>query len=71
MLTFRGLPVGTVLTVSEICAAQTSQYGAKEISPGAAAFRLNSDDVPGIRAIRGSSPLAAEKIGDEIAEVNS
>ncbi|PNV30905.1 hypothetical protein C1708_33035 [Streptomyces sp. DH-12] len=59
---FAGLPVGSVLTVAQIVAARTSQYEAGEISAGAVTARLNSDNVPGIRAVLGSSPLSARKI---------
>ncbi|MFJ7773199.1 DUF262 domain-containing protein [Streptomyces sp. NPDC097107] len=59
---FEGLPVGSVLTVAQIVAARTSQYGAGEISAGAVTARLNSDNVPGIRAVLHSSPLSARKI---------
>ncbi|WP_351234607.1 DUF262 domain-containing HNH endonuclease family protein [Streptomyces sp. NPDC002133] len=60
---FASLPVGAVLTVAEIVAVRTSQYEAGEISAGAVAARLASDNVPGIRAVSGSSPRAARKIG--------
>ncbi|MDX2849234.1 DUF262 domain-containing protein [Streptomyces sp. PA03-3a] len=59
---FAGLPVGTVLTVAQIVAIRTSQYEAGEISAGAVAARLHTDNVPGIRAVPGSSPLSARKI---------
>ncbi|MFE0520771.1 DUF262 domain-containing protein [Streptomyces sp. NPDC058954] len=59
---FAGLPVGSVLTVAQIVAARTSQYEAGEISSGAVTARLHSDNVPGIRAVPGSSPLSARKI---------
>ncbi|MFI1387892.1 HNH endonuclease family protein, partial [Streptomyces griseoaurantiacus] len=59
---FAGLPVGSVLTVAQIAAAATSQYEADEISAGAVTARLHSDNVPGIRAVPGSSPLSARKI---------
>lgn len=59
---FSGLPVGSVLTVSQITAVPTSQYEGGEISPGAVAARLRADNVPGIRAVPGSSPLSARKI---------
>lgn len=59
---FAGLPVGSVLTVAQIVAAGTSQYEAGEISSGAVTARLHSDNVPGIRAVPGSSPLSARKI---------
>lgn len=59
---FAGLPVGSVLTVAQIVAVRTSQYEAGEISAGAVTARLNSDNVPGIRAVPGSSPLSARKI---------
>ncbi|MFF2537931.1 DUF262 domain-containing protein [Streptomyces cyaneofuscatus] len=59
---FAGLPVGTVLAVSQMVAIPTSQYEAGEISPGAVAARLRADNVPGIRAVPGSSPLSARKI---------
>lgn len=59
---FAGLPVGSVLTVAQIVATRTSQYEAGEISAGAVTARLNSDNVPGIRAVLGSSPLSARKI---------
>ncbi|MGI5397754.1 DUF262 domain-containing protein [Streptomyces sp. CA-251251] len=59
---FEGLPVGSVLTVAQIVAARTSQYGAGEISAGAVTARLNSDNVPGIRAVLNSSPPSARKI---------
>ncbi|MFF5789890.1 DUF262 domain-containing protein [Streptomyces sp. NPDC012693] len=58
---FSGLPVGSVLTVSQIAAVPTSQYEGGEISPGAVAARLRADNVPGIRAVPGSSPLSARK----------
>ncbi|WP_141707736.1 HNH endonuclease family protein, partial [Streptomyces sp. PpalLS-921] len=58
---FAGLPVGSVLAVSQIVAIPTSQYEAGEISPGAVAARLRADNVPGIRAVPGSSPLSARK----------
>ncbi|GAB2932914.1 DUF262 domain-containing protein [Streptomyces sundarbansensis] len=58
---FAGLPVGSVLAVSQIVAMPTSQYEAGEISPGAVAARLRADNVPGIRAVPGSSPLSARK----------
>jgi len=55
---FRGLPVGTVLTVSEICAAQTSQYGAKEISPAQSLIASTPTTSPasGQSAVRLRSP---------------
>jgi hypothetical protein len=59
---FAGLPIGSVLTVAQIVAARTSQYEAGEISAGAVNARLNSDNVPGIRVVPGSSPLSARKI---------
>ena len=59
---FAGLPVGSVLTVAQIVAARTSQYEAGEISAGSVTARLNSNNVPGIRAVLGSSPLSARKI---------
>ncbi|MGW1901989.1 DUF262 domain-containing protein [Streptomyces hirsutus] len=59
---FAGLPAGSVLTVAQMVAARTSQYGAGEISAGAVAARLRADNVPGIRAVPGSSPLSARKI---------
>ncbi|MFI1392655.1 HNH endonuclease family protein [Streptomyces griseoaurantiacus] len=59
---FAGLPVGSVLTVAQIAAAATSQYEAGEISAGAVTARLHSDNVPGLRAVPGSSPLSARKI---------
>lgn len=43
-------------------AARTSQYEAGEISAGAVAARLRADNVPGIRAVPGSSPLSGRKI---------
>ncbi|MFD6327699.1 DUF262 domain-containing protein [Streptomyces sp. NPDC058442] len=59
---FAGLPVGSVLTVAQIVAARTSQYDARQISAGAVAARLHTDNIPGIRAVPGSSPLSARKI---------
>ncbi|MGW6460259.1 DUF262 domain-containing protein [Streptomyces sp. NPDC055078] len=59
---FADLPVGSVLAVSQIVAIPTSQYEAGEISPGAVAARLRADNVPGIQAVPGSSPLSARKI---------
>ena len=37
-------------------------YEAGEITAGAVAARLRADNVPGIRAVPGSSPLSARKI---------
>ncbi len=59
---FTGLPVGSVLTVAQTVAARTSQYGAGEISAGAVAAGLRTDNDPGIRVVPGSSPLSARKI---------
>ncbi|GAB2463245.1 hypothetical protein [Streptomyces incanus] len=59
---FAGLSAGSVLTVAQMVAARTSQYEAGEISAGAVAARLHTDNVPGIRAVPGSSPLSARKI---------
>ncbi|WP_406357315.1 DUF262 domain-containing HNH endonuclease family protein [Streptomyces sp. NBC_01635] len=59
---FASLPAGSVLTVAQMVAARTSQYETGEISAGAVAARLHTDNVPGIRAVPGSSPLSARKI---------
>ncbi|MFI8308457.1 hypothetical protein ACIF80_34680 [Streptomyces sp. NPDC085927] len=45
-----------------MAAAGISRYGAGEIGAGAVAARLRADNVPGIRAAPGSSPLSARKI---------
>ncbi|MER5480832.1 DUF262 domain-containing HNH endonuclease family protein [Streptomyces sp. NPDC002734] len=59
---FAGLPQGAQLTVAQIVAVPSSQYRAGEISPGAVAARLRADNVPHVRAVPGSSPLAARKV---------
>lgn len=60
---FASLPVGAILTVQQIVAVATRQYAAGEISAGAVAARWRSDNVPGLRAVPGSSPRALRKIG--------
>lgn len=59
---FARFPAGSVLTVAQIVQIPTSQYRAGEISAGAVNARLRADNVPGIRAVPGSSPLSARKI---------
>jgi len=61
---FLRYPVGTELTVRDLKAEPSSQYGPGEISGGAVGNRLREGNVPGIRTVPGRSPLTARKISD-------
>lgn len=57
---FAAMPSGAELTVREIAAEKSSQYGADEISQGAIAARLTSrTGVPGIEVVPDSRPMRA------------
>lgn len=59
---FDGMPEGAELTVAEIVAAPSSQYGAGEVSPGAVGARLRAGTVAGIETVPGRTPLTARAI---------